>query len=97
MSALKVINEDLLRGTYITFAFLSSTGKTESWRVTANQGQQILGHVKWYGPWRGYAFFPEMGTLYEQKCLREIAHFCEVQTQEHRRMRKLVKQVVGMN
>ena len=44
-----------------------------------------LGEVKWFGRWRGYAFFPELYTIYEQKCMREIADFIEAQTKEHRR------------
>ena len=36
-----------------------------------------LGEIKWYGPWRKYAFFPNEGTLYDGKCLNEITTFLE--------------------
>lgn len=64
---------------WITFNEIEGTGKTKRWAVTANEGDHTLGVVKWYGPWRGYAFFPQAGTLYERTCLRDIADFIEEQ------------------
>ncbi len=63
-------------------AGMSKSGKTRVWEVTDADGSYVLGTIKWYGHWRGYAFFPEMHTetLYEQKCLREIADFIETAT-----------------
>jgi len=43
-----------------------------------------LGEVRWFGRWRCYAFYPFAGTIYERKCLRDIADFCEKETQRHR-------------
>lgn len=44
-----------------------------------------LGQVKWYGPWRCYAFFPADGTLFERVCLRDIAAFCDWLMAERKR------------
>jgi hypothetical protein len=57
----------------------SASGKTRTWMVTTKEGG-YLGWVKWFGPWRRYAFFPGEGTIYEQDCLRTIAKFCEQNT-----------------
>lgn len=35
----------------------------------------LLGAVKWYGPFRKYAFYPEDGTVYDTKCLEDIINF----------------------
>lgn len=63
-------------------AGLSESGKTKMWSVTDVDELYTLGEIKWYGHWRGYAFFPEQytETMYEQKCLRTIADFLEAQT-----------------
>jgi hypothetical protein len=68
---------------WISFVITSATGKTCRWMVLA-QGGGCLGVVKWYSGWRRYCFFPEMGTLYEQDCLLDIAAFCEEVTAMHK-------------
>jgi len=59
--------------------------KTSVWRVLANDDDTLLGEIRWFGRWRGYAFFPEATTLFEQKCLREIADFVESKSKDHRK------------
>lgn len=61
----------------------SESGKTRVWAVESTRGAR-LGTVKWFGRWRCYAFYPERGTVFEQACLRDIASFCQVTTQDHR-------------
>ncbi len=64
-------------------------GKTLVWEVRTNDSEKkersgmFLGEVKWFGRWRRYSFFPYVDTIYEQKCLREIASFIESRTREH--------------
>jgi hypothetical protein len=53
--------------------------KTKSWDVCAKAGGH-LGNVRWYAPWRQYAFYPKAETLYERQCLRDLADFCERET-----------------
>lgn len=62
----------------------SPSGKTAIYSVSAKDGGATLGAVRWYAPWRKYAFFPRPETLYEQDCLRDIAAFCEAETRAHR-------------
>lgn len=35
----------------------------------------ILGEIKWYGPFRKFTFYPEDGTVFDDKCLLEIVDF----------------------
>ena len=65
----------------------SVTGKTRIMSVFAKDDpipKCPLGVIKWFGRWRCYAFFPSPGTVFERRCLRDIATFCERVTQEHR-------------
>lgn len=55
--------------------------KTDTWYVAPKEGGSTLGAVKFYGAWRKYCFFPSPNTIFEQDCLRDIATFCEGQTQ----------------
>jgi hypothetical protein len=71
---------------YIEFrpAYLSPGMKTDKWAVVTTGGLHILGEVRWFNAWRGYALIAEAGTVFEEKCLREIAEFTEEQTNLHR-------------
>lgn len=61
----------------------SPSGKTQTWVVAAKAGGD-LGEIRWFGRWRRYAFYPLPQTVFEQNCLRDIANFCETETQRHR-------------
>lgn len=76
---------DLWNGTWISAIRqgASPSGKTQVWRIEA-MGGVTLGLVRWFGPWRKYAFYPASGTVYEEVCLRELAEFCAARTQNHR-------------
>jgi len=85
-----------LQGTHILFIESGPTGKkTERWNVfskyeiTENDSfAGLLGQVKWFGRWRKYSFFPVMGAIFEEICLRDIAQFCVDATKEHRQRKK---------
>jgi hypothetical protein len=61
--------------------------KTRRWRVQSviDALRKNLGYVKWYGSWRCYVFFPFRDSFFEKQCLRDIAQFCEEQTELHRK------------
>lgn len=82
--------EIIHQGTWIRFVAegVTRTGKTECWTVMSRDG---LGHVRWFGRWRKYAFFPAEGAVFEEVCLREIANFCQARTKEHRANGRTVK------
>jgi len=46
--------------------------KTYNTKVYSAQYGNLLGVIRWYGPWRQYAFFPESSTLYSAGCLQDI-------------------------
>lgn len=61
---------------------------TEVWDVVEVDGGGSVGQVSWYTRWRCYAFYPNMATVFEQRCLRDIAAFCEEETAKRRATRK---------
>lgn len=75
---------------YIAFvlAGASDSGKTQLWEVTT-QDATILGVVSWFGRWRCYAFWPHQKTVYERRCLRDIADFCETETVRFHKNKKM--------
>lgn len=58
--------------------------KTRVWFVMTVGGVDTLGQIRWYAPWRCYSFMPYAETIYEKKCLRDIAQFCDDETTKHR-------------
>jgi hypothetical protein len=76
---------------YIQFIYHgnSLSGKTKTWLVaTIEDENDRIGEIKWFGPWRCYAFFPSDKTVFEKKCLRNIANFCEIETLDHKLLMK---------
>ena len=68
---------------WLNFILVGEKPKTKIWNVESLDGK-ILGQVKWFASWRGYAFFPEVNTIFEKTCLRDIADFTEKQTIDHK-------------
>lgn len=59
--------------------------KTCVWEVlTIAVPNEVIGVVRWYGPWRQYCFIPGDDTVYNAECLEDIADFCR----ENRQTRK---------
>ena len=77
--------ERRFEGLYICINFLrrSASDKTDIYEVVA-KSNATLGHIKWHAPWRCYAFYPEIGTLYSPDCLRDIADFIEQRMRERK-------------
>lgn len=70
---------------------LTPSGKTRVWHVATRsqdkpdtQIEDYLGEIRWFGRWRCYTFYPYDQTVYEKQCLRDIANFCEEQTNLHK-------------
>lgn len=50
--------------------------KTDTYLIFTKTGDQtVLGEIKWYGPWRQFAFFPQPNCLFEKTCLQDITDF----------------------
>ena len=57
---------------YLEFSLIEQKPKTKIVGVWAKRNGGRLGLIKWYGPWRQYAFYPESDTLFNTGCLEEI-------------------------
>lgn len=60
--------------------------KTRRFAAISRQNRRQLGFVKWYAQWRQYTFFPFAATVFDKKCLRELAEFCEDRTNAHKEL-----------
>jgi hypothetical protein len=70
------------------FIFLEEwayAGKTQVWAVRSHRSGDVLGEIRWYGPWRQYAFFPRVATIYNPDCLDLISRWTREKTTAHRR------------
>jgi len=59
---------------YIYFIEVETKGKTSRWECLSKSSQDVLGEVKWYGPWRQYCFFPK-NAIFNKGCLEDINDF----------------------
>jgi hypothetical protein len=78
---------------WIRFEFngQSASGKTKRWLVISTfEPHPVLGTIAWYASWRCYSFYPKSDTVFEKACLRDIANFCEEETNAHRAKQKLL-------
>lgn len=65
----------LPRGKYMTaiIDLVGSRGrKTPVYAIHEGSGTNRLGEIKWYGPWRGFCFFPKGNTVFDAECLQQI-------------------------
>ncbi len=60
---------------YLAFQWYMVKGrKTPVIDVLSRSGSTLLGRIKWYGPWRQFAFYPnsEKETIFNRECLNTI-------------------------
>lgn len=58
--------------------------KTSIWSCMSKRGRDLLGIVKWYGPWRQYCFFPTDPTVFSAGCMADIIDFIKKADDERR-------------
>ena len=68
--------------THITVYERPSKRKTRIWTVYNKYDGNELGGIAWFGRWRKYAFFPEVGCVFEEVCMRELSDFIVEKTKE---------------
>lgn len=73
---------------WIEFIEQPSKGVTKIFKVSAKEGDQTLGIIKWFGNWRKYAFYPEANTIFEKDCLDDISTFLD-DLMEQRKLKKI--------
>ena len=72
---------------YLRFQMIteSPSGKTRTFHVTSANTGTWLGSVSYYNQWRKYVFTPPHGDMvFDAVCLREIADFCQTETNRQR-------------
>ena len=66
----------VVQSKWLRFEEAPNTGrKTGTWHVLAKQNGAQLGEIRWYGPWRQYAFFPQAETVLAGSCFTDLAVF----------------------
>lgn len=77
-------------GKWISFIPLGKpeNRKTEQWHVVSKERSIALGTIKWFGRFKQYSFEPNPNTVFEKICLRDIADFCEDQTNLYNEKKK---------
>jgi len=63
---------------YLYFKVVEEKPKTFVWGVYTKQGDELLGQIKWYAPWRQYCYF-DFCSVMAKSCLRDISNFIEEQ------------------
>lgn len=73
------------RGPFIDYrddGYVREGAKTRKYSLFSRAGRSLLGYVQWWPAWRKYVFFP-LNSVFDNRCLREIAKFCEDTTTTH--------------
>lgn len=64
---------------YIYFKLIEEKEKTNVYECRNNKTDDILGLIKWHGPWRRYCYFPSCAAVYSDGCLDDIRDFIDKQ------------------
>lgn len=59
--------------------------KTKVVAVVSDTHGDVLGHIKWFGRWRQYAFFPEAGTVWNPDCMTGVSRQIKEMMSQRRR------------
>ena len=65
--------------------------KTKVWECINNSWDDVLGEIKWYAPWRQYCYFPMDETIFNVRCLKDIADFIQ-KAMDDRQIDKALKE-----
>jgi protein tyrosine phosphatase len=58
---------------HLSFERLATKNKTAVEAVVSVRTGEEIGLVKWYSPWRRFAFFPNEKTVWDAGCLKEVS------------------------
>ncbi len=64
---------------YIRVEEIEPAKASKRWAVRNIRSGEVCGIIKWYGGFRGYAFFPTDGFLFDASCLLAIASHLNLQ------------------
>jgi hypothetical protein len=80
---LKELKDGWYQGEFLVFRNAGKVKKdalTDLVEVYSHTTHILLGHIKFWGHWRKYVFFPLTGMLFDSKCLRELAEAVDMFT-----------------
>jgi len=72
---LEEMGKDWWEGKYILFydeGKVNKTAATNSYRVYSKFNHLLLGHIRYWTPWRKFVFFPLTGMLFDKGCMEDI-------------------------
>jgi len=72
---------------YLEFFKAGYTGKTEVYDVLSKSSDFVLGHIKWYAPWRQYCFMPSPNCVFNVGCMADIGKFIVELMEERKRVK----------
>ncbi len=64
---------------------VSKGAATSLFEVQSRTSGATLGEVRWFAQWRRYVFMPGSGMIFDAKCLTELAEYCTLKTEQHKR------------
>lgn len=73
----------LTRTDFLRFTRIPSNTKTDVFDVSPVRGGRSLGQVRWYVPWRRYAFHDLHGNVYESAHLLQLHEFLDRQSDNY--------------
>lgn len=62
--------------------------KTRSYHVLEERTELTLGHIRWYGAWHSYCFFPEGGVVFDGGCLAQLDAWLSELTETYKDSKK---------
>jgi len=69
---------------YLELREIGSKPRTKVYGVYSRKHGDKLAEVKWYGPWRQFALFPSLETIWNETCLVDVIHFIHIAKVEGR-------------
>ena len=69
--------------------------KTDVVSVLEKRTGELLGEIKWFGPWRHYVFFPAPNCAWSDRCLSDLSKYVTYMNERHfarRTLEKIVKE-----
>ena len=66
-----------MKSKYLEFTLMELKPKTKVYEVSSKLHDVRLGIIKWYCPWKQYAFFTEPETIFNKTYMEDIINFIE--------------------
>lgn len=51
--------------------------KTPIYHIWSIKNKCHIGEIKWFSRWRKYCLYPDLDTIWDEKCIKDILEFLE--------------------